>query len=184
MSRDANAFQLHGTLRQFTRIWNLEDDPRGRDLVNILRARILELPGGCLELSRQELQRVHDMPDPAAPQLEAILGNEGAKTFKWWKTGLERASSVGAIRQKLGGRMGTGFVIRASDLGRTPGDELLVLTNFHVVNPNGASPGIQPSAAEVVFEAVDRIESMASPRSCGAPPRINAMQPCCGWMQR
>jgi tetratricopeptide (TPR) repeat protein len=174
--RDANAFQLHSTLRQFTKIWNLEDDPRGRDLVNILRARILELPGGCLELSRQELQRVRDMPDPTAPQLEAILGNEGAKTFKWWKTGLERASSVGAIRQKLGGRMGTGFVIRASDLGRTPGDELLVLTNFHVVNPNGASPGIQPSAAEVVFEAVDsnRIYGVAEVLWSSPPDQCDA----------
>jgi tetratricopeptide (TPR) repeat protein len=150
-----HAFQLQSTLRQFTKIWNLEDDPRGRDLVNILRARLLQLPGGCLELSRQELQRVRDMPTPSAPQLEAILGNEGAKTYNWWKTGLERASSVGAIRQKLGGRVGTGFVVRAADVGRAPGDELLVLTNFHVVNPSGATPGIQPSAAEVVFEAVD-----------------------------
>jgi len=30
-----------------------------------------------------------------------------------------------------------------------------VLTNFHVVNENGISPGIRPGDAEVVFEAVD-----------------------------
>jgi V8-like Glu-specific endopeptidase len=36
-----------------------------------------------------------------------------------------------------------------------PPDELLVVTNFHVVNESGASMGISPDAAEVVFEAAD-----------------------------
>ena len=155
-AEEAKAFQIASTLRQFTDIWNLEQaDERGRGLVNALRARLMALPGGGLELGRAELQRLRAQPAPDAAQLEAVLGTEGPQTYRWWRTGLDRALAVAAIRLQLGSRIGTGFLVRAGDLGRTPADELLVLTNFHVVNENGASPGIRPDAAEVVFEAVD-----------------------------
>ena len=92
-------------------------------------------------------------PDPG--QLEAVLGTAGAQTYKWWKLGLDRALAVASIRLRLGSRVGTGFLVRATDLGLEPGEELLVLTNFHVVNEHGAAPGVKPEDAEVVFEAAD-----------------------------
>jgi tetratricopeptide (TPR) repeat protein len=153
---NANAFLIAGTLRQFTEIWDLEAvDERGRGLVSILRARLLELSEGRLVLDPAEVKRLHDQPDPGPGQLEAVLGKNGPQTFRWWKTGLERALAVAAIRQRLGDRFGTGFLVRASDLGREPGEELLVLTNFHVVNARGVRGGLLPDMAEVVFEAVD-----------------------------
>jgi hypothetical protein len=154
-SAAVQAFQLRSTLRQFTEIWNLDEDERGRGIVNVLRARLLELPGGSVELSTENLQRVSAEPAPDRSELEALLGDQGPKTFRWWQTGLQRARSVAAIRQKLAGRIGTGFLVRAADLGLGAADELLVLTNFHVVNPHGATPGVTPDSAEVVFEAVD-----------------------------
>jgi V8-like Glu-specific endopeptidase len=63
---------------------------------------------------------------------------------------------VCSIRAKLGGRIGTGWLVRAESLGRTPADELFVITNFHVVNEQGTSPGITPEAAEIVFEAANK----------------------------
>jgi hypothetical protein len=36
-----------------------------------------------------------------------------------------------------------------------PGDEFLVMTNFHVINAKGADKGITPDATEIVFEAAD-----------------------------
>jgi hypothetical protein len=77
---------------------------------------------------------------------------------------------VAAIRHHLAGRVGTGFVVRAQDLGLTPGEELLVLTNFHVVNAHGTAPGIRPAEAEVVLEAVDvkRVYSVAQ-LLCSSP---------------
>ncbi|MET7247462.1 TRAFs-binding domain-containing protein [Methylobacterium sp. EM32] len=153
---DADAFLIAGTRRQFTEIWDLETiDERGRGLVSILRARLLELSGSGLELKPAEVKHLHDLPDPEIGQLEAVLGKNGPQTFRWWKTGLGRALAVAAIRRKLGSRFATGFLVRASDLGREPGDELLVLTNFHVINAQGVSPGVRPERAEVVFEAVD-----------------------------
>lgn len=151
----ARAFLLASALRQFTGVWGLEETERGRGLVNILRARLLQAPGGELRIESGDLQRLHQQPTPSDEQLEAILGKRGAQTFKWWKTGLLRAQSVASIRPRLGSRIGTGFLIRAGDVGLAPADELVVLTNFHVINPNGASPGIRPEDAEVVFEAVD-----------------------------
>jgi hypothetical protein len=59
------------------------------------------------------------------------------------------------VRQRLGKRMGTGFLVRAGDFGLAPADELLFLTNFHVINPDGAPRGMKPADAELVFEAVD-----------------------------
>jgi hypothetical protein len=69
---------------------------------------------------------------------------------------VDAAGSVAAVRQRLGRRFGTGFVVRAGDLGlKNKPDELLVLTNFHVVNPTGADNALRPDEAELVFEARD-----------------------------
>ena len=153
---DAKAFQIASTLRQFTEVWDLEaTDDRGRGLVATLRSRLLQLPGGGLDMRPDELQRMRAQADPDPGQLQAVLGDFGTNTYRWWRTGLDRALSVAAIRQRLGGRIGTGFLVRARDVGLEPGEELLLMTNFHVVNEHGASPGIKPEDAEIVFEAVD-----------------------------
>jgi tetratricopeptide (TPR) repeat protein len=152
----AQPFQIASTLRQFTQVWDIEAvDARGRALADILRARLLELSRGELTLSPAGLQRAREQPDPPLGQLEAVLGANGAKTWSWWKKGLERAASVCSIRAKLGDRMGTGWLVRAGSLNREPADELLVMTNFHVVNAQGAYNGVTADAAEIVFEAVD-----------------------------
>lgn len=161
-SPNVQAFQVASTLRQFTQIWNLEDDERGRELVNILRARLMQLPGGTIEMSANDLQRLNERPPkPDATRLEALLGELGPKTYRWWQKGLERGLSVAAVRQKLAGRVGTAFLVRARDFFAGESDELLAVTNFHVVNPNGLAPGIRPEEAEIVFEAAN------SNRICG-----------------
>ena len=148
-------FQIESTLRQFTQIWDLEaSDERGRGLVATLRARLLQLRGGEIKAAPDEVQRWRKQADPSHGQLEAILGRDGPQTYKWWKTGLERACSVASVRQRFGNRIGTGFLLRAGAIGLTPPDELIVLTNFHVVNNNGVIGALTPEATEIVFEAV------------------------------
>jgi hypothetical protein len=80
---------------------------------------------------------------------------EGLHSQKWWRTGLERASSVCSVRERFGQRMGTGFLAKAGDLGLEPSDELVVLTNFHVVNQEGALGALTPETTEIVFESID-----------------------------
>ncbi|MEO5882867.1 MAG: serine protease [Caldimonas sp.] len=183
-SPDVHAFQVASTLRQFTQVWQLEslsvrtpgislgDEAaveRARALVEILRARLLQLPGGEVVMGRQQPAVVAPEgkrgqaeavpPAPARPadgQLEAILGIDGPRVFAWWRAGVTAARSVAVVRQRLGKRLGSGFLVRGADFGRSgAADQLLLLTNFHVVNPHGAAPGIRPEDAEVVFEADD-----------------------------
>jgi hypothetical protein len=152
---DAKAFAMASLLRQLTEIWDLQASERGRNVVNILRARLLTLPGGELRLEPNDVRQLQRQAAPSDGKLEAILGQHGARTFSWWKTGLMRARSVASIRPRLGSRLGTGFLVRASDLGLDAGEELVVLTNFHVVNEKGVSPGIRAEEAEITFEAAD-----------------------------
>ncbi len=155
-SAGTDAFALGGTLRQLVEIWDVEaEGARGAGLVGALRAALMSTPGGEVDLSGPELQRLSHQPGPETNQLEAILGHEGPVTWRWWQTGLERARSVCAVREQLGGRIGTGFLVRAADLGLEPGDELLVMTNHHVVNDQGVSPGLPPDAVEIAFDALE-----------------------------
>src|SRR5262245_62701804 len=90
-SDQVRPFQIESTLRQFTEVWDIETlDERGRGLVATLRARLLQLPGGGIKATPEEMQRWREQAPPTPGQLEAILGAEGPQTYKWWRTGLER----------------------------------------------------------------------------------------------
>jgi S1-C subfamily serine protease len=149
---DVTAFHIESTLRQFQELWRLQDDPRGKPLLAILRAFMMKMPDAKLELSaKQVAQRI-----PDAAQFEATLGKiKGSETRAWWLAGLEQGKGVASIRQKLAGRIGTGFLVRAKSIGLDHLDENLVLTNFHVVNKDGVPIGLAPQDVEVAFEAVD-----------------------------
>ncbi|HEY9063852.1 MAG TPA: serine protease [Burkholderiaceae bacterium] len=168
---DVQAFQVASTLRQFVEVWALDRLApgmpgialtaqaleRARALVAVLRARLLQLPGGQVELPAGSLGTPNEqaVTAPSRGQLEAILGQDAAKTFAWWCAGVEAARSVAVVRQRLGQRLGTGFLVSAADFGIGTEQDLLFLTNHHVVNPQGAVPGIRPQDAEMIFEAVD-----------------------------
>jgi tetratricopeptide (TPR) repeat protein len=151
----AKAFMIASTLRQFTQVWGLEAEPQGAALVATLRARLCEVAGGELRLAPEALRQARALPQPPKGVLEAVLGTEGTSTYQWFKTGLDRATAVCIVRSKMGERLGTGWLVKAGDLGRAPADELLVMTNFHVVNEKASHKGIAPEDAELVFEAVD-----------------------------
>jgi hypothetical protein len=151
---DAKSFLIASTLRQFTQVWDLEGTgERGRGIVAALRARLCAVDG--IKMSPSEVQRLREQPAPPDGQLEAVLGDKGVQNFRWWKTGLDRALAVATVRDQLGNRIGTGFLVRAAHIGLEPGEETLAITNFHVVNENGANNAITPEHARIVFEAVD-----------------------------
>jgi Trypsin-like peptidase domain len=156
------AFDVASTLRQFNEVWGLGGAgaaaaaPDAQGLLGLMQARLLRLPGGALELSAAQVTAIASHPPPPDGVLEAVLGTTKAKTMAWMLGGVAAARAVAVIRKRLGSRLGSGFLVRARDLGlkANPG-ELLLLTNFHVVNREGASPGIRPDQAEVLFESVD-----------------------------
>lgn len=157
----AQAFMIQSTLRQFTQVWDLERDAgsRGAELVAILRARLLQVSQGELQLSPQAVAEARRAPEPSPDVLEAVLGEQGVRTWQWWRQGLECATAVCVVRSKLGERIGSGWMVKATDLAlpasEAAEDQHVVVTNFHVVNPQGLHNGLTPESAEIVFEAVN-----------------------------
>lgn len=173
------AFMVASTLRQFTEIWGLDTSLAptsgvAASLLDLLRARLLRLPGGALALRSEQLQPDHEPPPGGQPrkpalqgdgELEALLSSANAKTLAWWHGGMQAARAVAVVRKRMGARLGTGFLLRAGALGlRQQPDELLLLTNFHVVNREGLHPAIAPEQAEVLFEAAEpgRVHTVAA----------------------
>ncbi len=75
-------FQIESTLRQFTEVWDIETlDERGRGLVATLRARLLQLKGGQISATPEEVRQWRAQPAPTPGQLEAILGAQGTETY-------------------------------------------------------------------------------------------------------
>jgi V8-like Glu-specific endopeptidase len=153
-------FQLGGTLRQFTDLWLLDKKGEREDgIVQALRAALMrDKQDGHLELTPGQIK--HALEDrPTDDQLQAILGDEGPKTYRWFAKGLESAKSVGSIWDSGLKRHGTGFLVKGSDFRQAWGDDLFVLTNSHVVSDDLANGGIPARDASVRFEALDNAPS-------------------------
>lgn len=152
-----SAFDVGSTLRQFSQVWGLQtaQDARERGILQALRARLLQLPGAEINLRPQEVKRLQAQSTPSAEQLEAILGTDGTTSYRWWKMGLDAACAVGAVYAGVDQRIGTCFLVKASDIKLNSTNELLVLTNFHVINPEGSGGALRPEDAQLAFEAID-----------------------------
>ncbi len=155
----ADAFELSSTERQLREVWGLTlDQPPGSVLLPMLQAGILGRSGGAVRLSPAAVPETIACTREAAasPKLERILGTDGTVSLGWFLMGLERAKSVAQIRQPTGEGWGTGFLFRGGDIAPGLGDELVLITNAHVVShdpevqKNGA---LAPEDAIVVFEA-------------------------------
>jgi V8-like Glu-specific endopeptidase len=152
----ATAFALGGTLRQFTQLWQL--DQQGNQGIGIIKAlRAAWMKGnekGHLELSSKQVRQSLATEAPSDRQLEVILGDRGQADYKWWSQGVLSAQSVGVIRN-LRNRRGTGFLVRGGDFFPALGDELIVITNAHVVSEPPVEDALAVDVARIVFEAVD-----------------------------
>jgi V8-like Glu-specific endopeptidase len=156
--RDKNttAFALGGTLRQFTELWQLDQQgERGHGIVEALRAALLAKEGGRLEMSSDQVRRSLDAAPPQGHQLQKILGNDGVLKYEWLLKGLTTAQSVGVISHAASGRKGTGFLIRGGDIIPALGNELIVVTNAHVISDPPEGDALAFSDAIIAFEAVD-----------------------------
>ncbi len=133
------AFQLAGTIRQLEQVWRIRpDNDRPGQVLNAMRTRLLELQNGAIDLAPAEaraLQKQLSESDTTAKAIfESVLGGAGGPSkLVWWEKGLQRARSVARINNLDNNTVGTGFIVRGSDLDPKLGSELLLLTNNHVV---------------------------------------------------
>lgn len=152
---DADAFELSSTERQLREVWGLTvDKAPGSLLLPLLQSQILQRKGGQVHLAEGTL----DATIKGTKNLQKILGIEGTVSFQWYLLGLERCRAVAQVRTATGEGFGTGFLIRGSDLLPALGDELLLLTNSHVVSDDpavqAAEGSLPPEDAVIVFEAL------------------------------
>jgi V8-like Glu-specific endopeptidase len=173
--KEADAFEIASTLRQLTEVWGLTlDKPPGLILLPLLQSQLLDRKGGHIVVTPGKLAEVREKTAEAMPALEQaiaaappakafekVLGKEGVVTMGWYKLGLDRAQVVAKVLNPAGDGFGTGFLIRAADLVPPLGDEILLLTNAHVVSSDPAVRAqygsLDPDDATIIFEAFEAV---------------------------
>jgi len=146
--RNVSAFAIAGTLRQFTEVWRLsaEDERGGAALLHLLRAEMLQQPGGeDVDLGGA----ASSVLQGTANVLQAVLGDDRYMSLEWYRLGLDRSRAVARIGLQKSQGLGTGFLVRARDVVPSMKGQVLV-TNYHVI------PGmLAHDRAVVTFESLD-----------------------------
>jgi hypothetical protein len=160
LDMDADAFEVASTMRQLTQVWELmPDEEPGNLLLPVLKSALLKREGGGLKVDPSKIKAESSNVESAGKHLEKVFGTDRYQPLGWLKTGLKRCEAIGAVETVMGKRIGTGFLVRASDFfpGRDT-KELVFLTNAHVISPNEHPfPGAIPAeAAQMVFEATSQ----------------------------
>lgn len=154
--KDLSAFKLEGTRRQLTEVWRLEErsDP-GRRILPLVRAVLLSKESGAVRLSVASAE--HDQTT-----LERKFGLEGSATLVWYRTALDRCKGVARI-ERAGKGLGTGWLVRAADFfPKRSAEELLLVTNAHVLATGEVRRRALANPPLVAAEA------RANLQSCGA----------------
>jgi len=152
----ADAFELGSTHRQLTEIWGLQrrSGPAAA-LVPLLEGQLLRRGGAILQRAAG--------PRPPVPEAlqEAVWGVERFQTREWVERQYRASEPVGQVRDVNGAPVGTAFLVMGRDLKPEWGNEVLCLTNRHVVDapearevlPPDKKAGMRPERARVCFTA-------------------------------
>lgn len=154
--RDTTAFAVAATLRQFRELWQFQKEVRGARLLQMLEATLVRWPkpGVALQFSTEHVQAMRELkPAKDDETLQRVVGPKGFETLEWYRTGLQCAATVAAVKERLGLRRGTGFAVRAGDFGIEPHAATLLLTNHHVLNSAGLGGRTDFGNVEIVFSA-------------------------------
>lgn len=152
-SPDSDAFEIESTRRQLEEVWELTDDaPPGLAVLPILRAALLRREGGSVRLDAQSVSC--DLSKPAglgrSGDLEKLFAGQ-FKNVAWYKEGLRCCESIARIETKLGVQAGTGWLFQAGALFGNGSNDLLLMTNAHVVSAAGGG-ALKPEHAFAKFE--------------------------------
>jgi V8-like Glu-specific endopeptidase len=155
-NRGADAFELASTLRQFEELWKLNiDSEAGKKVLMILRSELLKREGGKITIDASEVQK-HKQNDI---QYEKNFGPNVFIDFRSYKKGYACCETVARIgRFSLKGD-GTGFLINGAELHEKLTNELLLITNAHVISEDPAVQitygALNPQEVLIIFEALN-----------------------------
>jgi hypothetical protein len=167
---DADAFEVDSTLRQFKEVWRLKDDePPGATILPLLRAAKLRGENGSLNMQPADVDAEIALVKNARSQLERNFGNDKTVTLQWYQTGLLRTKSVARVERLNGKGHGTGWLVGAEAF--FPGRSgVLLLTNAHVVNPDGTDNALSPDQAQANFLGAGQVLRFESKAVWSSPP--------------
>lgn len=131
----ADNFELASTLRQYEEVWQLDmTSELGKLILPSLRAMKFKREGGLLELSVEDLRPENHERPPSKAEHEQVFGYDSYQTYEWLEKGRARCRAVARIGRETAKGLGTGFLIKGSELSKKFGKELVLLTNAHVVS--------------------------------------------------
>jgi hypothetical protein len=150
VGREVGGFAIASTRRQLVEIWQLDAAPGpGSELLALLGGALVERDGGSLSIEGKAIAA----NAAAGLKLEKRFGLDGFVGQGWFKLGLTRANAVARIETKAGDGFGSGFLVRGGDLRAAWGDELVVMTNAHVVSDTSEG-ALRPGSAQVRFHGL------------------------------
>lgn len=141
-------FDLASSARQLQVLWKADQNNETLRILAPLIGKLGITAGGIFSISPAALENLAAIPKD---RHEAVLGTIGTKTYYWVQKGITSARSVVMIR-KNGSAHGTGFVVRGGDFREDLGDELLIMTNSHVVSDPPEPDAASKAQATVTFE--------------------------------
>jgi V8-like Glu-specific endopeptidase/pimeloyl-ACP methyl ester carboxylesterase len=167
-----DAFELASTMRQLTEVWRLDlSSETGKLLLPLLRAELLKREGGNITINLREVRQMLDANTKTVAlyeaaigeqqgtigqvKLEKVFGQDSFSSYNWMMTGISRALPVARVGVEIAKGQGTGFLIRGSVMHDSLGDELVLLTNAHVLSADPEDKAIRPEEAVIVFEVLD-----------------------------
>lgn len=166
-----SAFALASTLRQLEELWQLHlGVAMGRLILPLLRAELLNRNGGDVLLNIAELRNqqaldnsisikyksliVADENRNVNMDLEKVFGTDSFQSYRWYMTGAERCMAVARIGTDVTKGYGSGFLLKGNTFHESWGDQLLLITNAHVIGDE--SKALRVEEAIVTFEALDQ----------------------------
>ena len=155
-----DAFELASTLRQFEEVWKLNMDSEiGEQILPILKAKLLDQEGGQITLNIKELKQQKKDDDANSIKYEKVFGAESFRTYKWYMIGADRCKAIARIGTDSEKGFGTGFLLKGSDFNEKLGDELVLLTNAHVISNDPNERGVlRPDDVVVIFEILNELQ--------------------------
>jgi hypothetical protein len=166
-----DAFELGSTLRQLKEVWRLDiNSSAGKLILPILNAELLKRRGGGQTFDASELKNLKKEEDEISQTYnslikprrekepekrpEKVFGNDSFETYTLYMKGADRCAAVARIGKDSSEGVGTGFLLKGRLLREDLGDELVLITNSHVVSNDPAEKALRVKEAVITFHVL------------------------------